>query len=229
MPTERQAATAISRTHEALAALSALAGHMGELLELVQERERAVENLSRLAFLDELTGLYNRRGWEERLPRELARAQREKRPLYVALLDLDDFKSVNDSMGHPAGDQLLAETAEVWRSQLRPHDLLARYGGEEFSLQFIAWPLEAAVAVVDRLRSTTPGPITSSAGVAAWDGQEAASELLARADLALLEAKHEGRNRTIVAPSPDTVAAGTEPEPGGSVGGPEPPTDLEPR
>jgi diguanylate cyclase (GGDEF)-like protein len=202
---------ALARTHEALAALSALAGQMGELLELVQEREELVAKFARLALIDELTGLYNRRGWDERIPRELARAEREQRPLYVAVLDLDNFKTVNDALGHPAGDQLLSETASVWRAQLRPQDLLARYGGEEFALQFVAWPLEAAVKLVNRLRSATPR-LTCSAGVAAWDGREGPRELLARADLALLEAKHSGRDRTVVAPRPDVMAIPEVPE-----------------
>ena len=197
---------AIARTHEALSALSALAGQMGELLELVQEREELVAKFARLALIDELTGLYNRRGWEERIPRELSRAEREQRPLYVAVLDLDHFKLVNDALGHPAGDQLLVETASVWRTQLRPQDLLARYGGEEFALQFVAWPLEAAVKLVNRLRAATPHPHTCSAGVAAWDGRESPQELVARADLALLEAKHSGRDRTVVAPRPEVMA-----------------------
>ena len=198
--------TTLTRTHDALAALSELAGQMGELLELVHDRDQMVAKLGRLALIDELTGLQNRRGWEEQLPREMARADREKRPLYVAVLDLDHFKRVNDAEGHPAGDRLLTETAAIWRGQLRPHDLLARYGGEEFALQFIAWPLEAAVRLVDRLRTVVPGSLTCSAGLAYWDGHESPHELLARADLALLEAKHAGRDRTVVAPRAEPPA-----------------------
>lgn len=202
--------TTLTRTHDALAALSELAGQMGELLELVHDRDQQVAKLGRLALIDELTGLHNRRGWEEQLPREMARADREKRPLYVAVLDIDHFKRVNDAEGHPAGDRLLSEAAAIWRRQLRPHDLLARYGGEEFALQFIAWPLEAAVRLVDRLRSVVPGTLTCSAGLAYWDGHESPHELLARADLALLEAKHAGRNRTVVAPRDEREPAVAE-------------------
>lgn len=203
-----EALSVVAETREALGALSTIAGHMGRLLEVVHDHQQMVEELGRLAFLDELTGLYNRRGWEERLPRELARAERDRRPLYVALLDLDHFKAVNDTVGHPAGDRLLAETAAVWRTQLRPHDLLARYGGEEFALQFVAWPQEAAFRLVDRVRTAIPHPHTCSAGVAAWNGRESAGELMARADMALLEAKHAGRDRTIVAPRPDSLTDG---------------------
>ncbi len=207
-------ASALSRTHSALTALSELAGQMGELLEIVQAREQMVAKLGRLALIDELTGLYNRRGWEESIPRELARASRERRPLYVALLDLDHFKDVNDTLGHQAGDKLLQDAAATWTGQLRAHDLLARYGGEEFALQFIAWPPEAALALVDRLREAVPGPNTCSAGLAQWDGQESPEELVARADLALLEAKHTGRNRTVVAPRSKATANGDEPDEG---------------
>ena len=198
-PRNGEPVSTLSRTHDALTALSQLAGQMGELLELVQDRDQMVARLGRLALIDELTGLFNRRGWEENLPREMARASRERRPLYVALLDLDHFKEVNDTLGHQAGDKLLQDTAGFWSAQLRAHDLLARYGGEEFALQFIAWPAEAAVRLVDRLRESVPGPNTCSAGLAQWDGQESAHELFARADLALLEAKHSGRDRTVVA------------------------------
>ena len=185
---------------------------MGELLEMVQDRDQMVAKLGRLALIDELTGLYNRRGWDENLPRELARANRERRPLYVALLDLDHFKNVNDSLGHQAGDKLLKDTAGIWSSQLRAHDLLARHGGEEFALQFIAWPLEAAMRLVERLRSSIPGPHTCSAGLALWDGEESQRELFARADLALLEAKHSGRDRMVIAPGHDVLSNGGEPD-----------------
>jgi diguanylate cyclase (GGDEF)-like protein len=215
MPTDGESVTTLTRTHDALTALSELAGQMGELLEIVQDREQMVQKLGRLALIDELTGLYNRRGWEENLPRELARASRERRPLYIALFDLDNFKSVNDTLGHPAGDKLLKDTAAVWSSQLRAHDLLARYGGEEFALQFIAWPQEAALRLVERLRRAVPSPQTCSAGLAQWNGQESAEELYARADLALLEAKHTGRDRTVVAAALDVMPNGA--------GGPEPP------
>lgn len=213
MPRNGEPASNLSRTHDALTALSQLAGQMGELLELVQDRDQMVARLGRLALIDELTGLYNRRGWEENLPRELARANRERRPLYVALLDLDHFKDVNDSLGHQAGDKLLQDTSAIWSAQLRAHDLLARYGGEEFALQFIAWPAEAALRLVDRLRESVPGPNTCSAGLAQWDGQETPHDLFARADLALLEAKHSGRDRTIVA-APGTASGNGDEPPG---------------
>ena len=90
--------------------------------------------LEHLARTDGLTGLPNRRHWEQQLPRELARAWRDGRQLCVAMLDLDYFKDYNDRHGHQAGDRLLSEAAIAWRAALRPYDILARYGGEEFSV-----------------------------------------------------------------------------------------------
>lgn len=137
--------------------------------------------------------------WQEGLERERARAQRHDQPLCVAMLDLDHFKHFNDTHGHPAGDQLLREVAQTWRSQLRPTDILARYGGEEFALLLPTWPVQIARTVLQRLCATMPGGLTCSAGLAAFDGTETAEALVARADQALYEAKAGGRDRTVIA------------------------------
>lgn len=176
---------------EVLAAEAAVAIARAELLE----------RLERMARTDDLTGLPNRRAWEEELPRELARAWREGTPLCVAMLDLDRFKRYNDSNGHQAGDRLLKEAAGAWQAAVRPYDFLARYGGEEFSLILPGCELQDAVAVVERLRHATPGE-TCSAGVAAWDGEEHPEGLVGRADVALYEAKRLGRDRTVGSPQP---------------------------
>jgi diguanylate cyclase (GGDEF)-like protein len=105
----------------------------------------------------------------------------------------------NDEHGHQAGDRVLAESARAWQSQLRGSDVLARYGGEEFAALIPAWPLDAAVEVVERLRQATAGGLTASAGVASWDGTETGEELFGRADAALYEAKQSGRDRTVAA------------------------------
>jgi diguanylate cyclase (GGDEF)-like protein len=154
--------------------------------------------LQHMAMTDELTGLPNRRLWEEQLPSELARAQRHDQPIYVVMLDLDRFKLFNDANGHLAGDRLLKAAASAWRGALRPYDLLARYGGEEFSLILFGCARADAVMVVERLRSVTPGEQTLSAGLAEWDRSEPASALVERADAALYAAKRAGRNRAIV-------------------------------
>jgi diguanylate cyclase (GGDEF)-like protein/PAS domain S-box-containing protein len=180
-------------------ALTGAAAQIGELLGGLEERLTLMASLTRLALTDGLTGLPNRRAWEDALSRELARARRSGLPVCIAVLDLDDFKAFNDEHGHQAGDAILAETARVWQEQLRATDVLARYGGEEFAAVIPAWPLEQAVEVVERLRRATPGGLTASAGVASWDGTESGSALFGRADAALYEAKQAGRDRTLAA------------------------------
>jgi diguanylate cyclase (GGDEF)-like protein/PAS domain S-box-containing protein len=199
-------------------ALTAAADQVAELLEILEERHQLVTSLARLALTDELTGLPNRRAWEEALARELARAARDDHPVCVAVLDLDGFKAFNDEHGHQAGDRVLSEAAQAWQHQLRASDLLARYGGEEFAAVIPAWPLRTAVEVVERLRAATPGGLTASAGVASWNRTETGVELFGRADAALYEAKQAGRNRTIASPesesSPQEAASRTSGEPG---------------
>jgi diguanylate cyclase len=159
---------------------------------------RLVSRLEGLARTDPLTGVPNRRVWEEELPRELERARRMGTGLCLAMIDLDNFKSYNDRFGHQAGDLVLKEAASAWRAQVRNTDLLARYGGEEFVLVLPGCALEEAVAVVERLRAVTP-LVTCSVGLARWDFQEAVTDLVERADQALYAAKAEGRDRYVLA------------------------------
>jgi diguanylate cyclase (GGDEF)-like protein len=162
------------------------------------EISRLVSRLEGLARTDPLTGVPNRRVWEEELPRELERARRMGTGVCVAMIDLDNFKSYNDSFGHQAGDLVLKEAASAWRAEVRSTDLLARYGGEEFVLLLPACALEDAIRIVERLRVVTP-LVTCSVGLACWDFQEAGDELVERADQALYAAKAEGRNRHALA------------------------------
>lgn len=164
------------------------------------ERGALIEKLDSLAHTDDLTGLWNRRAWDEELARELARAARGSGRLCVAMLDLDGFKAYNDTHGHQAGDELLRVVALSWRGQLRVTDVLARYGGEEFAVAFPSHALDAALPVVERLRTDIPAGETCSAGLVAWDGKENAQELVGRADEALYEAKRAGRNLTVTRP-----------------------------
>jgi diguanylate cyclase (GGDEF)-like protein len=167
---------------------------------LVRQVQDQAARLEALAHKDGLTGVPNRRAWDLELNRELARARRTGRPVVVAMLDLDHFKRFNDKYGHQAGDQVLREAAMSWYAGMRAGDLLARYGGEEFGLLITGVPLLEAADIVDRLRGLTPYGQTFSAGVACWDGQETAEQLVARADAALYEAKNAGRNRVAVDP-----------------------------
>jgi diguanylate cyclase (GGDEF)-like protein len=163
---------------------------------LVHDVERQAAALEALAMTDGLTGIGNRRRWDEQLPLELARAARSGTSLVVAMVDLDHFKDFNDTRGHLAGDELLQRAAQAWQARLRANDVLARYGGEEFAVALPATSLDDAVAVIDTLRGLVPEGQTCSAGVAEWDGREPAEALVRRADLALYLAKTGGRDRT---------------------------------
>ena len=159
------------------------------------------------ARTDPLTGLPNRRAWDEQLPRELAHAKRLDYPACLAIADLDRFKEVNDRRGHAAGDQLLCALAANWRAELRETDLLARIGGDEFALLLPGTTAADAAEIAGRLRRTAPKAISASIGVAEWDRRETTTDFLARADRALYAAKHE-RDRTVLAP-PGTVLGDT--------------------
>jgi diguanylate cyclase (GGDEF)-like protein/PAS domain S-box-containing protein len=180
-------------------ALATVGAQVGELLGVLEERQALLTSLARLALTDQLTGLPNRRAWEDGLRRELARAERDDNPVCIAVIDLDNFKQFNDEHGHQAGDAVLTEAARAWQGQLRASDLLARYGGEEFAAVIPTWPLETAVAVIERVRRATPSGLTASAGVASWNRAETPAELFGRADAALYEAKQRGRDRTVAA------------------------------
>jgi diguanylate cyclase (GGDEF)-like protein len=184
-----------------VAALAWGIAYVARLAGSVRRSEKRLARLERLALTDELTGLPNRRHWDEQLPRELGRSLRYEEPVCVAMLDLDNFKDFNDTHGHRAGDRLLAEVAAAWRAVLRPYDLLARYGGEEFGLVLMGSELSEAVDIIERLRRATPGR-SCSAGIAEWDRNEDPSHLVDRAGHALYEAKRAGRDQTMPAPQP---------------------------
>lgn len=185
-----------------------------EMERLVEQRTEELRlanaHLSRLSFVDALTGLANRRRFDEALVQEWRRAARSQTPLAVVMADIDGFKLYNDTLGHPQGDLCLAAVAEVFlQAAGRAGDLVARYGGEEFVVLIPGADHAAAMRFAEGLRAgcearaiphpTSPvGPVvTISLGVAscipADDGQ--ATSLVAQADAALYRAKQEGRNR----------------------------------
>ncbi|WP_068139270.1 diguanylate cyclase [Limnochorda pilosa] len=169
---------------------------------------REFERLQHLILTDELTGLYNRRYLELRLEEELNRARRYERPFSLVFLDLDGFKDVNEQFGHPAGDRLLMELAEVLRESARTMDIAVRHGGEEFLLLLPETDAEAALRVGRRLQRQVEARgflggrlhITLSGGVASYptDGDDGRT-LVERADLALRIAKRQGKNRVVCA------------------------------
>jgi len=178
-----------------LAALELLAAEAAVAIE----RADLMTELAIQARSDALTGLGNRRRWDERLEHDLAHARRSREPLSVALLDLDRFKRFNDRYGHQAGDRLLKEAAAGWRHTLRDSDTLVRWGGEEFAVLLPRCSAAEAHALLERLRARTPGGQTCSAGVAEWDREEGPEALVDRADRALYAAKRRGRDQVVVA------------------------------
>ena len=183
-----------SLRRSALEGVALLAAEAGVAIE----RGDLVDRVTELARTDSLTGLANRRTWDEALSLEQERARRTGVSLCVTLLDLDHFKAFNDRKGHQAGDLMLKEATAAWRAKLRDVDTLARWGGEEFALLLPACPLEQAEKVLGRLQSSTPRGITFSAGIVRWDEHESALHLMHRADAGLYSAKQNGRNRVTI-------------------------------
>jgi diguanylate cyclase (GGDEF)-like protein len=176
------------------------------LAALAYDNARRRELLSEQARTDELTGLFNRRHFHERLAAELARAQREDAPVGLVLLDVDDFKRVNDVHGHPVGDQVLVAFGQVLAGHVRAGDVVCRTGGEEFAVILpnaddaeAAHAAERIVAAVRDAGWGEPGPITASAGVAvAPDDAATVATLFKAADECLLAAKAQGKNRVVM-------------------------------
>ncbi len=186
--------------------------YMGGYIHNLQQRFRtqreslrkAHDRLASIAIRDELTDLYNRRHFLERLEEELSRTDREHIPLHIAVVDLDHFKRINDTYGHPAGDEVLKRFAALASQCLRRSDVLARYGGEEFVVLFPHTSSQACLAALERLRHSFSEQryafaeeLSSafSAGLTHYQPGESAEQFIKRADNALYEAKHLGRNR----------------------------------
>lgn len=189
------------------------------LILLVESMRDMMENLRQEGNIDVLTGIYNRRGFEERANMLLAR--RSAWPIALVMTDLDWFKVVNDTFGHPAGDRVLRQFALVLNDNVRVGDVVGRYGGEEFILMLAATRMDDAVILAERLRlqiesmafRTLPEDfrITASFGVAELRRDESLQSLILHADSALYEAKRRGRNRTVVScPSAEVTAGLTD-------------------
>jgi len=169
---------------------------------------RYAERLRHLSTLDALTGALNRGGLENEGKRVALRAQRGRRSLAVIMIDVDFFKQINDTYGHPVGDEVLRHLARMLKLELRPYDLLARFGGEEFVLALDGLDRQAAIKVAERLRSRIERELveidalsvryTASVGVVTSDeyGYDLI-RLISAGDAAMYEAKRAGRNRVI--------------------------------
>ncbi|WP_309573156.1 terpene synthase family protein [Deinococcus sp.] len=197
MPVER-----LLEFHLAEGIILTLTSLLSTLKNQVLALKDQVGDLHRLAHLDPLTGISNRRQLELQLSHEVLRSQRYGTPWSVILFDLDDFKAVNDAYGHAVGDEVLRQTSAVMQREVRGTDLLGRWGGEEFLILAVQIDLPYALDLTERMRLALErhpmpgsGRITASFGVAAYRDQESAEELLARADAALYGAKAAGKNR----------------------------------
>jgi len=161
-----------------------------------------------ISHIDPLTGLHNRRWMNDVFLRQIDRSSRAREAVCLAMIDIDHFKSVNDSVGHVGGDQVLVQTARVLQKQFRPGDLIARYGGEEFAVLLPETTLEAAIAALERFRlamesaqiavaQRTTLRVTISAGVALWRDGWSLDDFVQAADAALYRAKDGGRNQVV--------------------------------
>lgn len=176
----------------------------------INELERELESTSDLVRHDQLTGVLNRRGLEDMFEKEVARNKRHDTLLCIGLLDIDNFKKLNDSMGHDVGDQALMHLAHICRETLRPQDTVARYGGEEFVILLPETPIDDAVSALTRLQRELTKKfflhgnekvlITFSAGVTQMRPDDTQATVIKRADEAMYSAKKTGKNRVITAP-----------------------------
>ena len=175
---------------------------IGAISQVIMATERLRTELEHVATHDSLTDAYTRRYMNEACQRELERSARHGREMSLMLLDIDHFKSVNDTLGHQAGDRILTEFVAGIRTQLRSADLLGRFGGEEFVVILPETSPEVAMVVAERIRSTMAdraGPTVSIGITTNQSGGDTVDSLLARADAAMYRAKANGRNRVEVA------------------------------
>ena len=174
------------------------------------ELERSRQDIHTLAITDDLTQIFNRRHFFELAQRELERSRRNGHPLAIVLFDIDDFKEVNDSHGHLAGDIVLRETCQACRVIVRSYDVFARFGGEEFIFLLPDTDEPRAIVVADRLRQviaervvffdTGNVQMTISIGIAIFNPKkDTLDDIISRADSALYQAKELGKNRIEVA------------------------------
>jgi diguanylate cyclase (GGDEF)-like protein len=172
------------------------------------QNARYLERVRELAYRDGLTGVFNRRFFENRILEEVERARRYKTKLSVVMLDIDGFKPLNDEFGHLLGDEVLKQLSAVFVQHTRKSDVVCRFGGDEFAILLPETSSERASAVADKLRRIisvrefpgVPRPVTISTGIAEYPIHgETRDDLIRAADAALYTAKQAGRNQVVVA------------------------------
>jgi diguanylate cyclase (GGDEF)-like protein len=177
-----------------------------KLREMTESLSARSETLEHAALTDGLTGMQNRRYFDDALREYLDEFRRVDKPVGLMILDLDHFKQVNDTHGHDVGDRVLREVANCLRDMTRFHDVVARLGGEEFAIVAPNMADEPLIKLAERIRraisllnvttsSNVRLKVTTSVGLAVWDGKETADEFFRRADKQLYQAKRQGRNR----------------------------------
>ena len=205
----RETRTVQFNTHRAHDQLQEMRQRVDEAEREITRLQSELQETSEMVRIDPLTGALNRKGLDDALTREVARCQRKHSTLCIALLDIDNFKRLNDSYGHQAGDKALVYLSSLVRETLRPQDTLARYGGEEFVILLPDTELEPALKALVRvqreltrtffLHDNEKVLITFSAGIAEMGAQESTTDALKRADGAMYLAKRAGKNRVMAA------------------------------
>ena len=162
---------------------------LGAIIADELELRAAAREIELLVNRDPLTGLGNRRFWEERAAVEMKRAERIRDPITVVMFDLDGFKAINDRDGHVAGDAVLRELGKRWKPLVRAPDVLVRWGGDEFACLLVGTPLPEGRVAAERLSAAVPETVGISYGVAQWTGNETLDAVVARADANLYTIK----------------------------------------
>jgi diguanylate cyclase len=204
-----QALTETRRLRVREDALAAAQRQVADAERSIEAMRNELEHVKAMLHQDPLTGTLNRRGIDDAFRQEASRCDRHGGRLCVALIDIDNFKLLNDTLGHPAGDRALIHIANIVTNTLRPTDRIGRFGGEEFMLLLPDTRLNQSAAVMARIQrelaarpleeNNTPITITFSGGVAQRAEQETLEEIIARSDAALYQAKAAGKNRIVLA------------------------------
>ncbi len=201
-------------TNAMLAHSTQLEDMLRKSTEMMEEMKRDLEHVRREAMTDGLTGLANRKAFDNEIDQIMQESASQNKGFTLLMLDIDHFKSFNDNFGHQVGDQVLRLVARTLKDSLKGKDVAARYGGEEFSIILPETDLTGAIIVGNALRKSIAtkdvinrstgkilGRITMSVGVAEYSGEKTPEELIERADAALYTAKHNGRNQVAAAPA----------------------------